>query len=314
MKRIAVKGMYLGLCLLLVTVWGLASSPPHAWADDLDLDGSDCFAEAYGYCAEQYGVYLPAADDLGAFFPNGGCRPDLCLNCPDQKCSNCLTDPVDKDKPDLFVILGNAPEGQPPSLLRPIENDPKYWIKTIEKAKSGTYTLRSHRVNRNPWVDFNRAIIKGAEGTPVQHAIRMYENNIKDLSTGIELGVTPSQGTPNTLNDITIYTLRIDQFVTNTCAGKTCVYANPETGTSVSLTPGSDLTGLKDVYKKQVIAHEAGHTLWLTATPNTKAGGYHYPTGTGTIMDQSVRYTSKGSTVTWYFPAGYAAADQAKLK
>jgi hypothetical protein len=314
MKRESIAKMSIRLLLLMVAVCCLVLYSMPLRADDQDIDGSDCLVEVYGYCAaDAGGTYFPAANDLGAFFPN---PCGLCTDCAP------LTDPVDEYKPDLFVILGaETRDGYPPSLLRSVENDPKYWLKAIEKAKKLNLNVRAHRVNRDPFAgdinNISRAIVATGPETnrvTVQSAVRIYENTLKDLSSGAELGITPQQGTPNTLNDITLYTRRIEQFVTNTCAGKTCVYTNPETGTKWTLLSGADLTGLKDVYKKQVIAHETGHTMWLTAVPNTKAGGYHYPTGTGTIMDQSVRFTTKGTTVTWYFPAAYASADQPKLQ
>ncbi len=324
MKKKHQARMNPGLLVLLVAASALVLFATSSRADDGDSDGGDCLVETYGYCADikqplepAAGIYLPAADDLVAFFPNNGCR-DLC--------TNCTTDPVNPNEPDLFVILGDCKNtytgvcAGTSLLIPPVGADPNYWLQMISKNVPGlTKKLHAHRVSRDPFTNNNRAIVMDTtnNNTPVENAVRIYENNVKDLSSGAELGITPSQGTPNTFNDITLYTYRIKQFVDQACSNKTCIYTDPSSTTptaTITLAPGSNLTGLYNVYKKQVIAHETGHTMWLTANPNTRAGGYHYLTGTGTIMDQAVYYKSAKSTVTWYFPNGYATADFPTLK
>jgi hypothetical protein len=311
MKMKSKTKMIPGLLVLLISAWALVLFATPAKADDLDADGSDCLLEKYGYCANiqqpgesAAGIYLPAANDLGAFFPKGNC----CANCGE------LTDAVNKDDPDLFVILGTVSTG---SKLLSGQN----WLQMINRSVPGlTKPLHVHRVNRDPFTNYNRVIVNKINvsspdtPTPAQNAVRIYEK----LNSGTDpLGQTPQQGTPNTENDIALYTARIENFVNQTCSGKTCVFTDYSTTppTQRTLTPGSDLTLLKGALTRQVIAHETGHTTMLTPTLNTKLNAYHYASSTtGTIMEASVYFTSKGTTVTWYFPAGYAAADVPKLQ
>ncbi len=47
----------------------------------------------------------------------------------------------------------------------------------------------------------------------------------------------------------------------------------------------------------------------LTSSYNSKYGGYHYVTGSNTVMEQSIVYTKKNGVVTFYIPNAYASGD-----
>ncbi len=110
-------------------------------------------------------------------------------------------------------------------------------------------------------------------------------------------------GTPNGLDYSTIYTQRIINFIDDVCA---------------SASQCQDSTGVErpELYAKYInhtIAHEAGHLMQLTSSYNSRFGGYHYKSGTGVILDQSIKYTNKGGKVTWYIGTGYTSADRADV-
>jgi hypothetical protein len=131
----------------------------------------------------------------------------------------------------------------------------------------------------------------GREITSAQKAVRITEN--PDNSVGGILGVS-NYGTPNGLDLATIYPLRIINHVT-------AVYAD------VGKVPPA---GLTDIYIAHTLAHEISHMLALAVDYNKRFGGNHFKTGSGVVMDQSVKYTIKGSKVTFYVGTSYA--DQSK--
>lgn len=111
-------------------------------------------------------------------------------------------------------------------------------------------------------------------------------------ATGEILGVS-NLGGPNGIDFATVFTQRILNFVTGVYAGKGQVPP----------------AGLIADYIRHTIAHEAGHVLGLTKDYNSRFGGNHYKAGAHVVMEQSVVYTSKGSTVTFYISDKFAAND-----
>jgi hypothetical protein len=290
----------IGLLVLMLAACALAVFATPLRADDTDSDGLDCFAEVDGYCDSARGGLLSV--DLKAFFPNVG----GCVGSPSTP-----TDSVNQNEADLFVVLGKTPS--PGVSLLPELPPGKTWLDYIKNVPSISNKLHVHQVARDPFVTgFTKNILVDAS----QKAVTIYEESTKTLSTGIVLGETPYQATPITAGNITVHTNRIEQTVKDRCASKSCVYKEPPNTNWITVSPGAPLTGIFNVYKKQVIAHEVGHTMSLTAKSNSKAGGFHYTTSatTQTIMDQSVYYTDKSGIVTWYFPNQYATADVPKLK
>lgn len=137
---------------------------------------------------------------------------------------------------------------------------------------------------------------------PGQKAIRVAES--LDMSDPLTLGIS-NYGTPNKLDFATVFTKRIVQFIDSQCAGANAC---------VDSTGISNRDELKKKYIKHVIAHEVGHVVSLTNVSNANFGGYHYQTGTNVLLDQSVYYTNKSGTVTYYIGTNYTTNDQSVFK
>jgi hypothetical protein len=52
----------------------------------------------------------------------------------------------------------------------------------------------------------------------------------------------------------------------------------------------------------------------LTTDYNRRFGGYHYKTGTGVELDQSVYYLERKGKITFYIGSTFTNADQTGLK
>jgi hypothetical protein len=139
-----------------------------------------------------------------------------------------------------------------------------------------------------------------------QKAIRITEN--LDPGTSDTLGVA-NYGTPNDLDFATIYTARITEHVNSVCSQAS---SNLNCKDIDGVTIGAE--ALIDKYIKHTIAHEMGHLMSLTTDYNSRFGGYHYRTGTGVELDQSVYYISKSGKVTFYIGSTFTNADQTGLK
>jgi hypothetical protein len=114
-----------------------------------------------------------------------------------------------------------------------------------------------------------------------QKAIRIVE----DLdASDITLGYC-QWGTPNGDDGCTIWTQRILNYITTSCAG------------SIIVTPSGVATSATDVFRAYVtwvVLHETGHASGgLSAKYNSRYGGYHYAPGTGTMMEQAAVVTTK---------------------
>lgn len=186
---------------------------------------------------------------------------------------------LNPDKKDLFVILVPAA----PSLLPP---NPLQYVPALGVI-AHQITASQATVDRNV--------------TSTQKAVRVTES----LDTSeVTLGAS-NYGTPNGLDKATIFTQRIKNFVTSTCTAAGITSCKEYyTGLAV-------MNDIINHYMKNTISHEIGHVLQLTSVYNSRYGGYHYQTGSGVIMEQSCKYTSKGGTVTFYIPSAYASTDPA---
>jgi hypothetical protein len=114
-----------------------------------------------------------------------------------------------------------------------------------------------------------------------QKAIRIVE----DLdASDITLGYC-QWGTPNGDDGCTVWTQRILNYITSSCAG------------SVIVTPSGVPTSAADVFRAYVtwvVLHETGHASGgLSAKYNSRYGGYHYAPGTGTMMEQAAVVSTK---------------------
>ena len=135
-----------------------------------------------------------------------------------------------------------------------------------------------------------------------QNAVKVTENS--DATSTTILGQA-TYGTPQGLDGVIIYTKRIKAFIDTTCAGKTC------TDSTGSITNTADLT---TKYIKHTIAHEVGHDVSLTGTSNAAYGGYHYATGTKTIMEQTVYKEYPAGGVKFFISDTFTTVDQGGIK
>ena len=183
--------------------------------------------------------------------------------------------PTNPNLKDLFIILV-------PAIPSNLPADP---LAVLEKPLSnGGLGFTVHQITITQ-AGPNRQVTSASP----QKAILITES--VDLS-GDVLGVS-NLGGPNGIDGATVYTQRIINFVTGVYAAKSQV---PQ-------------AGLSDDYIRHTIAHEAGHVLGLTAEYNSRFGGNHYKTGSNVVMEQSVVYTSKGSTINFNISDNFAQPD-----
>lgn len=162
---------------------------------------------------------------------------------------------------------------------------------TPEGIYSAGLGVATHEISPSD-ADVNRYV------TPTQKAVRITES----LDTTGTIFGSAWQGSPNELDGATVYTQRIKNFVNGKC---------PSTVTCKDST--GQATGAQNVinlYIKNVIAHEAGHVTKLTPVYSSRYE-WHYAAGSGTVMEQSAKFTSKGGTVTFYLSQQYTPADVA---
>ncbi len=107
----------------------------------------------------------------------------------------------------------------------------------------------------------------------------------------------------------TVYTARIIGHVNSVCSP---AVSDGDCKDADGVTIGR--AAVINKYIKHTIAHEVGHNMVLTDTYNKRFGGYHYKTGSATVLDQSVYYTNKNDKVTWYIGSAFTPADQAVLQ
>ncbi len=199
---------------------------------------------------------------------------------------------LDRFKMDLFVILRTATS---PASLIPASDPLQYMVHPA---------LSVHRIPRDP-ANSSRLVFPNTISK--QYAVRLTEESLKTLATGQILGIC-TYGIPNYYDDATIYTQRIKEWVEQKSAGATQVCMGTSTGATTCGAPNEPLVqSIRETYIKHTIAHEAGHMMKLTRTYVSSYGGYHTATGNGQLMDQSVYYTNKNGTVTWYIPTQYNA-------
>ena len=125
-----------------------------------------------------------------------------------------------------------------------------------------------------------------ASGLSPQKAIRIAEST--DIN-GTILG-NCQWGTPDGLDGCVVFSQRIKNFIDTTCPGNTA----------------ADRALMFQAYVTESFLHEVGHTMGgLAPIYNSRTGGYHYKSGSGFVMEQSVSYSNKNGTCTWYISSAW---------
>lgn len=189
---------------------------------------------------------------------------------------------LDPNSKDVFVIV--VPDTTGPSLLG---QNPLGVLKTT--AGITGLGIGIHQITEGQTT--NRVVLGP------QKAIRITESlDTSDVATGV-----CNQGTPNGLDGCIVFTQVISNFVNSKCpTGVPCLISPSTTGT---------VAAVISTYIQNTIAHEASHSMAVTAKYISRFGGNHYQTGTNVVMDQSVYYTTRGGKTTFFIPGAYATAD-----
>lgn len=199
-------------------------------------------------------------------------------------CSSSGEPCMHPDTKDLFVILVDATGSNIPA--NPLE----YVSRPISEGGLGIF---AHQIAPN-----QAGQLRYVTSAMAQKAVRITES----LNINGEILGAANYGTPMGPDLAIIYTQRIVNLVDENTAG----YAVYLSGTP------STATEVKEVYIKHTLAHEIGHAVMLVpeAYHNDRFGTYHWKTGSGYVMDQSVVMTKKGSKVTFFINDGYAEPSQ----
>jgi len=159
---------------------------------------------------------------------------------------------ADPATPDVYVLF-NPPVGQGAN-----------WptadtiLATINKvAAQGGLGVTAHAIDASK-VDSSRRLTAAVAPYSTQKAVRVTEN----LATGTGIIGVCEWGTPNGLDDCTVYTLRAKSVAS-----------------SMALN-GTDVI-------RWVINHEVGHAMNLTAAEDPTRG-HHEPAGSGYVMEESL--------------------------
>jgi hypothetical protein len=189
---------------------------------------------------------------------------------------------MDPNVKDVFVVLIRATETGGPQT-----NIPSNWSEFLSNPLSmGGLGITIHEVTKDQ-VESDRTVCPNCSLTigsqTRQKAVRITES--------LDPGTTDQQkktfglaewGTPNDLDDATIWTQRIINYIKSVCGNS---YNTSSCRDSSTRAYGQNLN---DIYIKHTIAHEIGHMVKLTGKYTSSYGGYHYKSGTGVEMDQAV--------------------------
>jgi len=269
----------IGMSVLLREVpahGAVTCSPTMSKTTDSDGDGLTDYQECYGIT-------------LG----DGTC---VCgqAGCCGGTAAKTQAPPLNPNMRDLFVIM--APVQSPATSYFPPA--PLPYVSNSQSL--GGLGITVHLISQGQVM---KGSTTGRNVTATQSAAMVVEN--LSISNPNIMGYT-NTGTPNGLDDSTIYTQNIVNQVTSLCPPSVTCYLGGSPATPAAII---------NAYIMHTINHEVGHVLGpLAPVYNANYGGYHYKTGTGVIMDQSVYYTSKGSTVTFYIGQTYEAGDQKAVK
>lgn len=192
--------------------------------------------------------------------------------------------PMNPSSKDVFIILAPAPTGS----LLPANFNPYVPVTYNGITFRGLQGLGVNAIVLNPnQAEDDRTVVPSLSS---QKAISIAEST--DVNGSI-LG-NCQWGNPDGLDGCVVFTQRIKNFINSVCDSA-----------------GDNTTDRQQVflaYITQSFLHETGHTLGgMTATYDSRAGGYHYKSGSGVVMEQSIAYSTKRGKCVWYISPGWNA-------
>lgn len=241
--------------------------------DDLDCDGLLDAEETAGIQLPDTVIFRGAT---GAFIPR-------CDGIMDR--AYCL----DPATPDVFVILARANSSK-------IPEDPWKFVKLA--TASGGLGINVHELEpADPMVPTMGI-------TSTQNAAWISESLAVASGTDVKLGSAPHT-TPNVEAIGTVFTKRVEDVVLAKCTANVSESNCKDNGGTV----GKE--AVINLYIQHTLAHEVGHMLFLNTVFNSRFDGWHYKSGSGYVLDQTVSSSSSGGKVTFNITKIYTPADQA---
>jgi len=201
---------------------------------------------------------------------------------------------VDPNSKDLFIVLAPVATGSLlPAGFRPFDR-PTYYGVTFDGFDDLGAIV--HQISPT-----QALADRSVTSVSSQKAVRVTESLD---ATGSTLGIC-QWGTPNGLDGCAVFTQRINDFVSSTCAGLT-VYTGSRDPSTVQ--------ELFLAYATHVILHETGHTSGgMTGSYNSSYGGYHYKSG-DSRMEQYVSFSTKGGKCMFSFSSGWNSNDASTIE
>ena len=209
---------------------------------------------------------------------------------------------LDPSAQDLFVVIVPTGTADSPSRFDKITNSttPARGGNLVEMVNPGTIGITTHEISATASTDSRTVSTINIQGTK-QKALRVTES--RNTNMGTTKNPTPfgsaNWGTPNGLDDATVYTYRIEKHVNDTCGAKEC-----KDGITTGITAKENVI---NQYVKSVAAHEMGHMFKLTANSDAAFNGNHYDPASKVVMSQNITWVKNGNTqVIYYIPNGNA--------
>jgi hypothetical protein len=250
---------------------------------DTDFDGLTDYQECQGISGADTGIAFAGGISFGGATSLPRCTTGTLR-------ANCL----DPNSKDFFVVFRRA--GTEPCTTSTqlsctwIPTNPDLFVSRALSA--GGLGITVHALSEGAGIAGDRLVL--AIGSGPRYLI-VTESLAAATADDDDLGVG-NVGTPgDPFAFATIFTRRIVDYH----AG---VYSNAGASAPVAE---------RDLYILHTLTHEVSHNLDLCGCPdNPRYGGRHYKTGTFVVMEQSVKVTVKGSTVTFFISDHYPSTDQ----
>lgn len=296
----------------LLSALVLANPAPGVWAAGADICDS---GQSNGV---KFGVDSAADPDLDGFTNEQECKGlvtgtsgNAYINFTgwNSGSANARNTFLDPSSPDLFVVI--VANGGTGSRFTAIGGA------LTEMINPGSIGIATHAIpapapgqgQPDPRT-VSKVVIQGVS----QKALRVTEN--RDTNMGTTKSPTPfgssNWGTPNGLDEATVYTYRIESHVNGVCSGKEC-----KDGISgITVAPGqTNFSPVINQYVKSVVAHEMGHMMKMTAVSDPAFNGNHYAPASKVVMSQNITWVKTDSThAVYYIPNTFVSPNDASTK